>query len=174
MLALVLAGGLAFLMFLDRLPETLHHWRLVKGLVYLAGDTRKLFLAPLPLGRALGWGLVGHVNVSLGVYVLALALGIEVTAVDCIALFPPVLLVTALPISIAGWGVREGAMMVAFGFIGVAPESALVLSVLFGLVVIVASLPGGLIWVLTGASREDVTLPLAPEQTAEEQSGIGG
>ncbi len=174
LLAAVLAGGLALLMCLDRLPEALHRWRLVRGLIYLADDTRKVFLAPLPMGRAVGWGVVGHANVSMAVYALALGLGMEVTALDCIALVPPVILVTTLPVSIAGWGVREGAMVAAFGFIGATPESALVLSVLFGLVALVSSLPGGVIWMLMGVGRKEVEMRLATEQAAKDRPNAGG
>jgi len=38
-----------------------------------------------------------------------------------------------LPISIGGWGVREGAMVVALHGFGLAPQDALLPSVLFGL-----------------------------------------
>ena len=153
-------AGLALLMVLDRLPGALRRWRLVRGLAHLAADTRRLFLAPAHAFKALGWAVTGHVNLALAVYLLAASLDIEATWVDCMALVPPVLLVTAIPISIAGWGVREGAMVVAFGFIGVPAASALVLSVLLGLVIIAVSLPGGAIWLISGGKRSDmVTAP---------------
>jgi uncharacterized membrane protein YbhN (UPF0104 family) len=50
----------------------------------------------------------------------------------------------SVPVSIAGWGVRETAMIVAFGFIGVSKTSALALSLLFGLITLAAALLGGL------------------------------
>ena len=146
--AAVTVGGLAFVMALDRLPAAIGHWRLVRGLARLAGDARKVFLVPGPALRALGWGVVGHVNVALAVYTLARDLDLNIGLVDCLALIPPVLLITTLPISIAGWGVRELSMVAAFGLIGVPDEGAVALSVLFGLVVAVMSLPGGLIWLL--------------------------
>jgi hypothetical protein len=71
---------------------------------------------------------------------------LEVSLRDCILLVPPVILVTVVPISIAGWGVREGAMVVAFGFIGVPANAAFAVSVLFGLTLAAASLPGSLLW----------------------------
>ena len=133
---------------LDRLPTAISHWRLVRGLALLAGDARKVFLVPGHALRVLGWGVVGHVNVALAVYILARGLDLDVGLVDCLALIPPVLLITTLPISIAGWGVRELSMVAAFGLIGVPDEGAVALSVVFGLVVAVMSLPGGLIWLL--------------------------
>ena len=147
-------AGLAFMMVLERLPESLRKWRIVRGIAKLGGDTRRLFLAPVHAGKALGWAVIGHGNVALGVFALALGMNLDVTWLDCMALVPPVILVTTLPISIAGWGVREGAMVVAFGFIGVADHHALVLSLLFGLVVVVVSLPGGIVWLASGGHRQ--------------------
>ena len=68
--AVVMVGGLALLMVLDRLPERLMGWRLVRGLSYLATDTRRLFLAPRHAAKALGWAAIGHANVALAILVL--------------------------------------------------------------------------------------------------------
>lgn len=140
--------GTGFLMLLDRLPEVLRRWRLARGLAYLAIDTRLVFLRPRYTLKVIAYAVVGHVNVSLSIWVLGLSLGLgdRLGLIDCMVLIPPVLLIATLPISIAGWGVREGVMVAALGFVGIPPESALALSVMFGLVAIVTSLPGGLIW----------------------------
>jgi glycosyltransferase 2 family protein len=55
-------------------------------------------------------------------------------------------LVQAVPISIAGWGVREGFFVAAFGLTGVAAPHALAVSILFGLINLLISLPGGAVW----------------------------
>ncbi|MGN6591084.1 MAG: lysylphosphatidylglycerol synthase transmembrane domain-containing protein, partial [Sphingomicrobium sp.] len=47
-------------------------------------------------------------------------------------LLPPVLLIATVPISIAGWGVRESSMVVAFGYAGLAQGDGLTLSILYG------------------------------------------
>ncbi|MEO5375605.1 MAG: flippase-like domain-containing protein [Alphaproteobacteria bacterium] len=150
--------GTLFLMVLDRLPSRFHRWRLARGLAYLAGDTRRLFLDARHALPILGYSMVGHVNLALVVYVLAIGLSLPVTFVDCVVLVPPVILIMTIPISIAGWGVRESAMVTAFGFIGIADHSALVLSVLFGIAITLGSLPGGLVWL---ASAERTLLPKA-------------
>jgi len=171
--ALSVAGtvaGMAALLVLDRLPASLRGWRLVRGLARLGADARKVFLTPRAAGKALGWGVAGHVNLTLGIYVLALGLKLDVTWVDCIVLFPPALLVTTLPISIAGWGVREGAMVAVFALVGVPTDGALVLSILFGLLDALISLPGGVLWVLSGDKRADV---IAAAPAPEDLSGGG-
>lgn len=158
-------------MVLDRLPVSFHRWRLIRGLAALATDTRRVFLAPGPAFRVLGWAAAGHVNLTLGVYSIALGLDLDVTLLDCLALIPPVILITTLPISIAGWGVREGAMVAAFSLIGVAAEGALALSLLFGLLVVVTSLPGGVIWLLSGDRSTDMSVPDMEAGTVPAPSG---
>jgi glycosyltransferase 2 family protein len=142
-------AGLIVLMFLDRLPSSLSHWRVVRGLAMLAADARRVFLSPLNAFKALGWSLAGHVNIALATYLLGLSIGLEITWLDCMVLMPPVLLVMTLPISIAGWGVREQAMVTAFALIGVPGEGALVLSIMFGLMGLLLGLPGGIVWLMS-------------------------
>ena len=60
-----------------------------------------------------------------------------------------------MPISIAGWGVREATMMVAFGYAGLARADGTVVSILFGTVYFIVGAIGGIVWVLSAekASR---------------------
>jgi len=152
-LLVVCIAGILVLSVLDRVPVSLRRWRLVSGLATLAAATRKLFFHPGWGGGTLAVAVIGHVNLSLAAYVLALGLNLNVDVVDCLVLIPPVVLTTILPISIGGWGVREGAMVTAFGFVGVEHQSALVLSVLFAIVGMVTALPGGLVFLLSGEHR---------------------
>lgn len=164
LLSVLGVAGILTLTVLDRLPIALHRWKLVRGLVVLAHDARQTFLRPGNAARTLAWCVLGHVNLSVVVYLLARGLDIQVDAIDCLVLVPPVILITILPISIAGWGVRETAMVTAFGFVGVPEHSSLALSILFGLVVVVTGLPGGAIWLLSrdraAATRAEAETPL--------------
>jgi uncharacterized membrane protein YbhN (UPF0104 family) len=60
------------------------------------------------------------------------------------------MLIAAIPVSIAGWGVREGAMVTAFTFAGLPNHDALAISALFGAGSFVVGAVGGLIWILSG------------------------
>ena len=157
--------GLLVLASLDKLPKSLHRWRLVRGVVQLAGDTRKLFFHPAWSLGTLLVALAGHANLSLAVYVLAVGLGLDVHVLDTLVLVPPVILIMTLPISIAGWGVRETAMVTAFGLVGVDAGSAIVLSILFGIVTMINALPGGLVFLMVGG-REMEAEELAEEKAA--------
>lgn len=85
----------------------------------------------------------------LVLYVIGDGLGIRFSFVDGLLLFPTVLFLSMLPISVAGWGVREGAMVTALGLVGVPGHQSLALSVCFGLCLVAISLPGGAIWLLS-------------------------
>jgi uncharacterized membrane protein YbhN (UPF0104 family) len=140
--------GLIALSLLDRVPEGWRRSRIVRGFGQLAADTRKCFFRPRHGGPILAIALLGHVNLAMVVWVLALGLGAPVTLVDCLVLVPPVILVATLPISIAGWGAREVAMVTVFGLIGVPSPQATALSVLFGIASLLIALPGGLFWMM--------------------------
>jgi glycosyltransferase 2 family protein len=104
-----------------------------RQLATVAGDLRitlrsgKLSLVAVALGLASNLA-----NVVL-IYVLGLAVGARLRALDCLILVPPVLLVSALPISLAGWGVREGALVAAFSLVHADPAAVLATSVMSGL-----------------------------------------
>src|SRR5262249_59769002 len=83
---------------------------------------------------------------GLGAYCIARSLGIAVGPVAMIAVTSMMTLVVALPISVAGWGVREVSLVALLGLLGVDREAALALSVELGLIGTLLSLPGGLVW----------------------------
>ncbi|MBM3566692.1 MAG: flippase-like domain-containing protein [Alphaproteobacteria bacterium] len=153
-------GGLVLLALAHRLPDSLDRFKAIRAIHAVAADTKRVFFAPGPLARLLVWGVLTHANLTLAVFVLSLGLGIDIDLVDCLALVPPVILITTLPISIGGWGVRETAMIYALGLIGVAENDAGALSILVGLVGLAVSLPGGLVWLKDGDRR----LVLDPEK----------
>ena len=79
-------------------------------------------------------------------------------------LVPPVMLITMLPISIAGWGVREATMGLAFGYAGLATNEGVNISLLLGAVSFIVGACGGLVWIL---SAEKAAQGAAPIQVPE-------
>ena len=76
-------------------------------------------------------------------------------------LVPPVMLITMLPISIAGWGVREATMGLAFGYAGLMASEGVNISLLFGAVSFIVGLVGGLVWILSAEKAAQGTAPIA-------------
>jgi len=70
----------------------------------------------------------------------------NLSLVHVLMVLPIVFLVMTIPISIAGWGVREGVMVIGFGYLGIASEQVLALSILYGILTLVSTIPGIIIW----------------------------
>jgi hypothetical protein len=83
---------------------------------------------PLALVRVLLASLVFQVASIALTWVVALAFGIEVPFLACLALVPLVWVVTMLPISLGGVGLREASFAYLFGAIGLSIEQSLLLS----------------------------------------------
>ena len=79
-------------------------------------------------------------------------------------LIPPVVLITMIPISIAGWGVREATMGLAFGYAGLMFSEGVNVSLLFGAVYFLVGILGGLVWILS-SEKADVAVVLSGFRT---------
>jgi hypothetical protein len=157
--------GLAALLWLDRLLVLFARilpGRLIDALEALARDARAVLLNRRSCGAVLGFALANQILLVLLVIALAWGLGIPARFGEFVVLIPPVILASVIPLSFAGWGVREGAMIAMLGTIGIGATEAIALSVAFGLVVLAGSLPGAVVWLVTGnrtaarpATRQD-------------------
>src|ERR1700692_4585791 len=79
-------------------------------------------------------------------------------------LVPPVMLITMLPISMAGWGVREAAMGLAFGYAGLMTNEGINISLLYGAVSLIVRAFGRLVWIFSAEkAAKDTESIEAPE-----------
>jgi len=139
-------AGVLALTALDRLPARWRRISVLEKATRLARDSRRLFLAPATALPLLLLSLLSHALAAAAIYVFAEGLQLGLPFLSCMALFSAVILVTAIPISFAGWGLREGAMVALFAFAGLGAGTALALSLAFGALLLAASLPGCAIW----------------------------
>jgi hypothetical protein len=79
----------------------------------------------------------------------ARSVGANLSLAYSLFLVLPVILIAIMPISVAGWGLREGVMVAAFGYAGLLPSDGLIVSLLFGASYLVVGGIGGLVWVFT-------------------------
>jgi len=140
-------------------------FKIVDAVLKLSEDARLVLLAPKASAQALGLAVLAQIGLGLCVNSLARSIGAEIPVSDCILLFSPVILFSTLPISVAGWGAREGAMVVVFGLIGLAKPDALAISLLFGLISILVAMPGGALWLI--ARRRGETMPASAQAVGE-------
>jgi hypothetical protein len=119
---LVLAYSLTY-----GLPWLGRHVATVAGDLRIISRSGKIGLLAMALG--IGSSLLG----VLLIYIIGSAIGADLRVLDCLVLVPPALLVSALPISLGGWGVREGALVAAFSLVHADPAAVAATSVMFGL-----------------------------------------
>lgn len=87
--------------------------------------------------------LAGHALAGAGALVIARHLGIDSGALVIVSVASLVTLLAMVPVSLAGWGVREASYLVLLVPLGVPAEKAVLLGVAIGLQGLLASLPGG-------------------------------
>ena len=89
--------------------------------------------------------LIQIINVTV-IFALINGMGAEVSIWQCMLIVPTVMLISLLPFSVAGWGLRETAMATGFSLVHAPPAAALAASVMFGILTLLLALPGGLLW----------------------------
>jgi uncharacterized protein (TIRG00374 family) len=146
LVGVAIAGLVVFLLVANPIAAQVENTRIGKPFASLARDLRRVLIGARESAPIVASAIVVHLMVATGAYALTRGLGIAVGLIDCWVMIPPVVLLTTLPISIAGWGVREGASVALLGFVGVSPADALAMSVAYGIVLIVVGIPGGLLW----------------------------
>jgi uncharacterized membrane protein YbhN (UPF0104 family) len=142
----VLLVGLAAMSLVDKLPGARTTGRLANGLRLLGQGLRFLVAHPLALAEVAALGVGASLTGFAAAMVLGEALGIEAGLAVYVTLLGGALLLSLLPITLGGWGVRELAMVALFGAIGTRPEKALALSILWGILPLLISLPVGCFW----------------------------
>ncbi|WP_420265260.1 lysylphosphatidylglycerol synthase transmembrane domain-containing protein [Candidatus Magnetominusculus dajiuhuensis] len=76
------------------------------------------------------------------VYLVAVGLGVKIGVLDLLIFVPIIVLIAAIPISISGFGLREGAFVLLLKRAGIAEEMAIAISFGWYLTTLLASLPG--------------------------------
>jgi uncharacterized membrane protein YbhN (UPF0104 family) len=104
---------------------------------------------------------LGHAGIFL---VAAAATGAHASVARLWPLAMLVLLATLIPLSIGGWGPREGAATYVFAAAGLGSDQGIATATAFGVLGLVATIPGGLVLAL-GQSRRSRTRPRAALDT---------
>jgi glycosyltransferase 2 family protein len=104
--------------------------------------------------------LLVHVLAVVIVWCVVQSIAAPVVFGQIFQLVPPVMLITMLPISIAGWGVREATMGLAFGYAGLLPNEGVNVSLLFGAVTFLVGGFGGLVWIFSAEKAAQGSAPI--------------
>jgi uncharacterized protein (TIRG00374 family) len=88
----------------------------------------------------------------LGIYVVGLSIGITLSIQYYMIIVPVVIVITLIPVTVAGLGLREISFIYLFEQIGFSGTAAFTLSILIDLIILLLSLIGGVIYFIKGFS----------------------
>lgn len=74
---------------------------------------------------------------TLAFWLGGISVGLDISYWLVLALCAPVFIIAALPVGIGGWGTREFAAVLVFGFAGVSGETAAATAILYGLCAVI-------------------------------------
>jgi len=145
--AAALVAGVAVFLLLQPMTRMLERWSKVRPVYFLRRAAEELRSATQRVSLLVSlWALLSAICGSLAAYCIARSFEIDVGLIAIIGVMSTVTIVSNLPISLAGWGVREFSVVALLGLLGIEREAAVLLSVEFGLIGTLMSLPGGAIW----------------------------
>jgi hypothetical protein len=131
----------------------LERWWLTRQLVAAAAMTRRVFGSTSRGSLIVVYSLLNHIMTVTAAWCLAKSVAMPLDWSQALLLVLPVVLIASIPISIAGWGTRETAMVLAFGYAGLPESDGLILSVLLGIATFATGLIGGGVWLLDRGRR---------------------
>jgi len=148
-LAIIIVALLAIIMSLiiDLIPNKFSQWKIMNGLVKFSSKGREVLFSFYGM-LSIILSLIIHLTFVFAAWLLAYGMGLDISLTGMLLIVPITNLLIALPISIAGWGVREGLFIAGLGYLNVSSDAALALSILYGLLMLVVSLPGLIDWIL--------------------------
>lgn len=159
-----LAGGIGFLIFGALKWSWLKTWWATHHIHACAVIANRVIFNRMRGPVIAILSLLVHVLAVVIAWCVVQSIAAPVSFAQVFLLVPPVMLITLMPISIAGWGVREASMGLAFGFAGLAANEGVNVSLLFGAVSFIVGAFGGLVWILSAEKAAQGAVPIgAPE-----------
>ena len=76
------------------------------------------------------------------VFCICLSIEINISFFNCLLIVPITMYFSLLPISMGGWGVREGVFAIALSALSIPVEKSIAVSVVLGCIYLLISLPG--------------------------------
>jgi uncharacterized membrane protein YbhN (UPF0104 family) len=157
---LALAGGVGFLVF-GILPwPWLKRWWGTHHIHACAVIANRVLFSRDRGPKIAVLSLLVHVLAVVIAWCVVRSIAAPVMFGQVFQLVPPVMLITMLPISIAGWGVREATMGLAFGYAGLITNEGVNISLLFGAVYFIVGAFGGLVWIFSAEKAAQGAAPI--------------
>lgn len=157
-LVVVLGAGVAVWLGAIVRQERLPRW--TAPFVSLLQAFTRVFRSSGGMTEVLLTLMVSTVLMAASLVACARSVGVDLGFWDGLIVMQGILLAALVPISIGGWGVREGALILLFAPLGIGADQAVAISVLFGLALTAIGLAGAVVWLASGYRRVDLAMRL--------------
>jgi uncharacterized protein (TIRG00374 family) len=161
-----IAAGIVFVALAWKHLRILQRWSLTRHLAAVATVAVDILRTPAAWVHIFGLSVVIHAFTVLAAWCAARSIGAGVPIAYLFVLILPVVLVSTVPVSIAGWGVREGAMVTAFAYAGLPQGDGLAISLLFGALYLLLGIAGGAVWIFSDDRRDPTAVSPLPSVEA--------
>jgi uncharacterized membrane protein YbhN (UPF0104 family) len=155
-----LAGGLGFLALGALHWPWLKRWWATHHIHACAVIANRVIFSRRRGPKVAVLSLLVHVLAVVIAWCVVQSIAAPVTFAQTFQVIPPVMLITMLPISIAGWGVREATMGLAFGYAGLMTNEGVNVSLLYGAVYFIVGAFGGLVWIFSAEKAAQSSAPI--------------
>jgi len=164
-----IAGPLLLLLAGTHFNRWLRRWTITRHVAAVIEAAARTCRSLRSAAIVIGCSIVIHLLTISAAWCCAKAVATPVGFTHVLFLMPPVLLIATVPISIAGWGVRESSMIAAFAYAGLAESDGLTLSILFGAASFIIGIIGGIVWISSGFRTATFARTVANAEMAAEK-----
>jgi len=146
--------ALIFFYYGNSLSDRLIKIKFIKTAGLLLRDMWLVFFSGFRSLRVIIFSALIQLMIIVSVYIFGFGLNAGLTFSSAVFLVPIIMLVAMVPISFAGWGVREASMVLGLSLAGVSATNALAISIMFGFTQVILGFPGGLLWLKRSVNNE--------------------
>jgi glycosyltransferase 2 family protein len=118
-----IAGAFIFVLIGVRFRQSLDRWLLTRHLSAASRISAALCRSHRSATIVIACSVAIHLLAVAAAWCCAKAVAAPISFAQVLFLMPPVVLIATVPVSIAGWGVRESSTMVAFAYAGLSTRT---------------------------------------------------
>ena len=135
-----------FILFKIKDIKSIKNIIILKNIYEFCIKLNEIYAKKFTLLKHISISIIVHILSVISIYYISIAINLDIKLTILLSTIPSVLLLTVIPISFAGWGVREGTMIFILSFVESSKEKIFSLSVIYGLILIISSVFGIYVW----------------------------
>ena len=148
--SLIMVGLILFLFLIfisSRLPEAWQSFPPYRPLFDLLREIHAFLMDRETLFKTVLFGVLWHLIVLFSLWLLAIAIPeAEVPLLSFFGIAAVASLIALVPVSVAGWGLREGALILLLPLVDIPEKTAFSISVTYGSILLFSRIPGLFLW----------------------------